>query len=234
MSDPLPPAELARRVAEFQRRLAWLDRSFRQARELEAATGTFNESLRNLAKALNPRARRKETRTRLHPYLEVAIKSRWLKRQRASGTNAPGRPPNPSEIFEICEKLKAEIKPTRGRPAGTILTYHVQALMALVQQTCGEPALAMRFKDSVYDPQMSSAGGRIVEMFFRRIDPSITTTQLANIIAQAHASGSIKGKRFQDFFPFYGGHIDVETGRPIPGPGYRLVSFEPTHPIYCY
>lgn len=234
MSGRQSPEKQDPRVTEFRRRLAYLDRSFRQARALEAETGTFNESLRNLAKALNPRARRKWVRARLHPYLELAIKSRWLKRQCAEAEGAPKRTPDPSDILAICAELKAELKLFRGRPPDSNLIYHVQALMALVQQTCGQPATSMRFKDSVYDPQMSSAGGRVIENFFRNIDPSITTTQLANIIAQTHASGAIKGKRFQDFFPFYGGGVDADTGQPVPGPGYRLVSFEPTYPIYCY
>lgn len=222
-----------RRVVEFQRRLAHIDESFRRARNFERGRPTYNEGLRILAKALNPRARRSENSVRLHPALELLIKARWLQRNAGEGGNSVDREPTPSDIWDICEELRDKLKPVRGRPADPNLTYHVRGLMALIQDTCGEPAQATRFKDSVYDPQMTSAGGRVVDLFFRNIDPAITTTALANIICQTHASGAIRGKHFRDFFPFYGGHIDRETGFPVPGPGYRLERFDPVFPIYC-
>lgn len=219
MTDAVPASEADPYVAEFQRRLSHVARSYRVAKEIERATGTYNESLTNLRKALNPWARRKEKRVRLHPYLEVIIKARWLKRNSEAGDSTNGRRPAPAEILEICEDLKRELRAVRGRPSDPILTYHVQGAMALVERMAGHPVRATKAKNSVYEPHMSSSGGRMIECFFRQLDPSITSTQLGNIIRQAHSSGAIEGKGFRDFFPFYGGQVDPEIGHPVLGPG---------------
>lgn len=192
--------------------------------------GSFNESLKILAKAVNPRAKRSDTKTRLHPAIEATVTMRWRARYNPDG--APRRP-EPSEILEICKELSEKTRPIRGRPPNTALEHHVHALMALIEEMCGIAPRAGPFINSVYGPQMRATGG-IIETFFKFVDPSVTTTTLANIVMRAHRTGAVRGKRFRDFCPFYGGSIDKETGHPLPSPGFKLESFEPGYPIYCY
>lgn len=217
-------------IAEFNRRQDHVAQSYRFARQ-HYDPQRLNESLATLVKSLNPRARRKAQRERLHPMLELLITERFRSKHRVAGEAIPI--PTPEDIYEAAKEVAALLKPKRGRPADAVLTHHVQGLMALWQQFTSSPVLAAQTKNSVYDPQMTSPGGRMIERFFEKVDPSITATALTNVVRHARATGAIEGKSFMDFFPFYGGRIDPETGMPVPGRGMKLISFEPSHPIYC-
>ncbi|WP_188699549.1 hypothetical protein [Sphingomonas prati] len=185
-----------------------------------------------MTRALSSRAKRSPRKVRLHPLLEVAVNSLWLKRLREMDSD-DGRTPTPEEMLGLCRELASKVKPFRGRPAHSVLTHHVHGLMALVQETCGSPATASRTRNSVYDPHMVSLGGQVIETVFRGIDPAISVTALVNIVLNARSLGATEGKRFRDFFPFYDSEFDAATGDLTLAPGLRLEGFELVPPIYC-
>ncbi|MEO7827535.1 MAG: hypothetical protein ABIR60_10380, partial [Allosphingosinicella sp.] len=111
--------------------------------------------------------------------------------------------------------------------------HHVEGLMALIQEACGTPVMALREKDSVYDPQLAEGASKSLQIVFSAMDPGVTIVQLVNIVRAARRKYAGKTMRFRDFFPFYGGGVDPETLAPTPGPHHRLEHFEMAEPIYC-
>lgn len=105
--------------------------------------------------------------------------------------------------------------------------------MALIEQAMGKRAGYSRYRNGHYDPHFCGTAGEIIEFVFKKIDPSLTTACLTNIVRDARRKFRGKTMRFGEFFPFYGGSIDPETGMPLPGPGYKLDRFELIAPIYC-
>ena len=225
-------ARQERAIAEYRRKLDYVNASYHRAREVEATYPSFNESLKLLAKGTNPRARRLPEPRRPHPEVELLVNETWRARQRAAGLDPDGRPPTQPEIFDICEELAATLEPQSGRPADRVLTQHVQGLMALLEGN-GSAVRAAKTRNGEYDPHMTSSGGNIIKVLFGWIDPAVTITALANIVLHARRSGETQGKSFHDYFPAYGWTVDPETGMPNPPPGQRLESFRPTPPIYC-
>ncbi|WP_347302149.1 hypothetical protein V5740_08995 [Croceibacterium sp. TMG7-5b_MA50] len=104
--------------------------------------------------------------------------------------------------------------------------------MALYRQTCGSDLRARIVKDGAYEPGFAPPIDQVLLQIFHAVDQRATLTAMANIVKDAHATGAVKGKRFEDFFPFESGSIDPETGLPVPGPGYRVEQFVPITPIY--
>ena len=238
MNGEIQPRSLASEPAEdretyliglFKRRLDYLFQNYRFAVAHSNRALGFNESLETGARVLNPRARRRPPRRRVDPVIELAINLEALKLARARDPEATG--PEPQDVRAASECVVARVHKRRGRPANQILAYHVHAAMALHHQTTGNPLSASMTRNSVYDPNLSACGEALLTAF-RQIDPRITRTTIVDIIRAGHLSGIVDGKTFEDFFPFFGGRIDPQTGFPIPGPGFRLEAFERLAPIY--
>jgi hypothetical protein len=223
----------AARLAEFKRKLWYVEVSYRFARQVEATFPSLNESLVLLAKATNPRAHRAEKARRPHPEIGLWVNRIWRARQEAARRDPDARAPTQPEIFDICVELTRKVKARRGRPADRILAHHVQGLMVLIERLSGAPVRAAKTRNGEYAPHMISSGGRIIENLFSWIDPQVTTTALADIILHARATGGITGRTFRDYFPGYDWGIDPETGMPVPAEGQRLESFRLTPQIYC-
>jgi hypothetical protein len=106
----------------------------------------------------------------------------------------------------------------QGAPTDRMLVHHVEALMALAQQTTGRPVLSRRDRNSVYDPHLADPKAQMIFEALNDIDPEVTVTKVVNIIRQARRKYAGKAMRFHDFMPAYGGKVEV---------------FVPNFPIYC-
>jgi hypothetical protein len=220
------------RLSEFKRRLAHIDASYRFWSEVFGGVPTINESLSLLKGSLQGPARRPQRkRVRLHPEVELLI-SQFATRQvrQSRGSDAAVEP---ADIEAACVKVLQLLKPIRGRPISRVLRHYVQALMQLCEWACGEAVTACRTTNGIYAPQMTSAGGRAIERFFRSIDPRITTTSLVNIVIDTRAKNELAGKRFEDFLPLYQPESLAELELPKANCGPRVKLLGIGHPIYC-
>lgn len=220
-----------RKEAEFQRRLAYVMDSYRLWSQAFGEAGTFNDSLSRLKRAVRGHRPDEAPGKRLHPLLEAAIGGRA--KAKSGSTTDPWSSPTCSEVAEACDEVANNVATQRGRPANSVLIYHVQALMLLWEWATGEPVTASRTTNSVYDPQMTSDGAKLIEHLVAVMDPTVSRTTLVNIVRSTRASDFLEGKSFRDLFPFHGGHMDEKTGLPQLGPGRSLRSFEVMPPIYC-
>lgn len=229
-AEETPHEREARLVEQFKCRLGCIFRSYRHSHEHRISVLSFNKSLEAAKQTLNPKARGKPEKKRVDPEFELLVNARAL-------ALARDRDPDASKITQndvnvAATQLIKDLRPRRGRPSDTLLVHHVHAFLALYRQTCGADVRVSMTRDSVYDPHIKSPGAAVMLKMFSDIDPAVTTTALVNIILDAQALGAIEGKKFQDFFPFHEGHVDPETGLPVPGPGYRIERFEQIAPIY--
>jgi len=217
---------------EFLRRIAYVLQSYTLFREAHGPIGTFNEDLRLLKNSLSKTAKRLPARKRIHPELELLINFHARNHARTrTGSDHPTL--TQEDIDEGARKTLETVNPRRGRPEDLGLRYHVEALMALCQETCGLPAMAQAERDNVYDPQATNLTGETVIRLARHIEPSATTTQIVGIMRAARRRYAGKPMRFLDFFPAYGGKIDSETAELTLRPGWKVEHFEASHPIYC-
>jgi hypothetical protein len=229
VSDPVRTAEIAE---EFKRRLAYVQESYRLWEAHADGNRSFNESLTRLKKALSEPAARSRRKSRLDPRLEIMINHR--------ARNLAGLPPDEllgadhvGFVQQAAMEIATSVPALKGRPASERVRFHVEALMALIQETCGMPVLALRDRDDVYDPHLPQGVSRIIPLMFSLMDPAVTETQLVNIVRQARRVYSGKRMRFRDFFPLCGGEVDQATLAPIPRPPFQLLHFEVAAPIYC-
>lgn len=220
------------KLAEYLRRMDHVVENYRFSKKHFGDSRRFNQSLRDLRKATNPKARKRDKRVRLAPELEAAI-AIGVETRRTDAVSDTYVAPSADLVGEVCENLSRALTPVRGRPDDAVLRYHVQAMMVLFEWATGNAVTASPTTNSEYLPQMTSAGARVIQFVFADLEPSLPVTTLMNIIRTTRAKRELEGKRFGDFFPFYGGSIDPETGFPIPGPGFKLEKFGLTHPIYC-
>ena len=188
--------------------------------------------LKRLKRAVNGKAPKKAKQRRLHYELELVI-SHHARKHAEERTGLADAELVEADIEAAAQIIVSTIKPRRGRPNDAILRYHVEGLMALIQEISGKPVRAARVNGDSYDPQFAEGVSTIVPTFFRGLDDSISTTTLANMVIEARGKYAGKRMRFTSFFPLYGGKIDHETGQPTAGPGYRLERFTPNVPIYC-
>lgn len=229
VTDPVRTAEIAE---EFKRRLAYVQESYRLWETHAAGNRSFNQSLVRLRKALSKPAAPNRRESRLDPRLEILINHRARKLAGLGPDEMLG-----ADHVEFVEQAALEIAQgvpaLRGRPASERVRYHVEALMALIQETCGLPVLALRDKDDVYEPHLPAGVSRIIPLMLSLMDPKVTETQLVNIVRKARRTYAGKRMRFRDFFPLYGAKVDKATLAPIPRPPFKLLHFELTAPIFC-
>lgn len=104
--------------------------------------------------------------------------------------------------------------------------------MALMQDATGLPVIAMRDKDSVYDPQLPGASGKAIRFLVDRFEPGVSDSKLSYWVRQARKKYSGKPMRFCDLFPGYGMTIGSD-GMPAGSLTHRIERFEFSAPIYC-
>ena len=219
------------RLQEFLRRAEYAQHSFRFCREVEGDHAGFNESLRMIDRGLHQPRRKRRSRKRMHPEVELVLShfARGFARER---TGEPDARPDQSDIQKACEKLLAEIKPLRGRPPDRALQHHGAGLMCLWLWLTGRDVTASTAPSSDYKPQLTSVGAKTIWELLNQVDPGVTKTAVVNIIIEARAEGTLEGKEFRDWFPLYGAKLDSETGSPQLGMCLKLESFELSYPIY--
>jgi hypothetical protein len=226
------PARVAELNEEYLRRLNYIARHFLAVRGHFGDVLEFNRSLKRLQRAVNGEAPQSAEQRRLHYELEMII-SHHARKLANERTGHADTALIPADIEAAAQIVVSTIRPRRGRPKDAILRYHVEGLMALIQQMSGMPVMATREKDDDYVPHFPDGISTIVPTFFQALDDSISTTTLANFVIGARTKYAGTQMRFMSFFPLYGGTINHESGQPFAGPGYRIGQFEPNVPIYC-
>ena len=132
---------------------------------------------------------------------------------------------------QAAREVATNLSAIRGRPSADRVRHHVEGLMALIQETCGKPVLAIRDRDEV--SRVAEGASRIIPLIFSRMDPAVPETQLFNIIRNGRRAYAGKAMGFADFFPLYGAGVEEATLAPVPQPPYRIQGFEIAAPIYC-
>jgi len=192
-------------LGEFQRRLAYIAESYRLWSKVIGHGPSINESLAR-AKRSVARSSSGSEDVRLNLEFEAALE--MIARAEAEKSK-PTEHLTPEDIADAREKLIRSAKPIKGRPKSRVLRYHVQALMLLCEWATGVPVTASPTTGTAYKPQMTSVGARVTEAIFKAIDRSITTTTLMNIVRTTRQRRELHGKRFEDFFPFYGAKVTL-------------------------
>jgi hypothetical protein len=211
------PERITRIQQEFRRRLIHTLRSFSVARTIERDYGTIEASLVRLREALARRRPVKRQGLRLHPEVEMALsyKARQFADERTKAADAKVEQ---RDVQKAALWVTNALTVKQGAPTDRMLVHHVEALMALAQQTTGRPVLSRRDRNSVYDPHLADPKAQMIFEALNDIDPDVTVTKVVNIIRQARRKYAGKAMRFSDFMPAYGGEVEA---------------FVPNFPIYC-
>ena len=105
--------------------------------------------------------------------------------------------------------------------------------MVLIQQYLGRPIVPHRSKCSVYRSYFDGAGGQILEQFFAKVDPSVTTTTLVNQARKARRKLKGKPLDFDRQFPFMRSKIDWDKGTIVISGQEHRVELHQAAPCYC-
>lgn len=224
MPSGLTP-EQVERLDELSRRVNHVMAYFANARKGERSFLGFNESIRFLRDAVRGKLPTDGVRRRIHPLIEIGISLRLEKRGVRTGASA-------DDIGAVLPEVAEAFAVKRGRPADTTLSYAVQGLMVAWKWATGADC-KVRLKENAtdYRPRSLSRGADLIVHLIQEAEPRTSASTILRFIFESR--NAIKGKSFMDYFPFYGGKIDPQTGAPIPGPGLKLEAFIPAHPIYC-
>ncbi len=216
-------------VAEMKARWGYIYGSYAQVIAQLDLCLSFNESLSRIERALNGKPV-KEPRRRLHYEIELVLDHLAQQNAQARGAS-PGEALIELDIEAGARELLVRLKPRRGRPADVALRYHVEALMAVVQEALGMPAMAQLDRNGVYAPQATNTAGECVVQLAQKMQHGATTTQIVGIMKKARRRFANKPMRFLDLFPTYRARVDPETGGVIARPGVTIeVAWAP--PIY--
>lgn len=226
------PERVAKGVAELRRRLTYLEQSYSLEKQLGLDMKGFNESLSRLKRAVARPRKIDVPETRLNPWLELAIN---IQARKLAGLapDAPLLADHDCFVQQAARVVAERATALRGNPGDRLLRRYVEGLMALYQEFTGTPVVAMRHKDSVYDPQIPGTAGRVIRLIVDLLEPGISETRLVHWICAARRKYAGKPMRFRDLFPGYGAIVDESTGLPtLPAP-YRLELRAISQPISC-
>lgn len=211
-------------AAEFQARLNYILASFAVWRKAMMKRRTYNETVHDLRRSVQPRAKR-APRQRINLEVETLINVRLRER----GLIAPAG----EDVRAVTRELTEELKPLRGRPADDLLRVHVQGVMVLMHEMGGLQLTSTRTSNGRYVGRLDGIGGAAIVRCFQKIDRSIMSTTLANIVRTTNEKQELKGKTFASMFPAYGARADPNGGLPILPGNLRLQSLDLNLPIYC-
>jgi hypothetical protein len=195
VTDPVRTAAV---VAEFQRKLAYVEQSYGLWEAHDVDHRSFNCFFARLKRAVTDSSRRIGRKTRLDPRLEILISHRARELAGIGPDDRLGAD-HVDFVDRAVREVATNISAVRGRPAGERVRHHVEGLMALIQETCGKPVLAIRDKEEV--PRLAEGVSQMILLAFKRMDPGVTETQLFNIVRKARRVYAGKPMRFRDFFP---------------------------------
>jgi hypothetical protein len=226
------PERVAKRVAELRRCLTYLEQSYSLEKQLGLDMKGFNESLSRLKRAVARPRKIDVPETRLNPWLELAINIR-ARELVGLEPDAPLLADHNCFVQQAARQVAAGATALRGNPGDRLLRRYVEGLVALYQEFTGTPVIAMRHKDSVYEPQIPGTAGRVIRLIVDLLEPGISETKLVNWICAARRKYAGKPMRFRDLFPGYGATFNGDTGLPsLPAP-YRLELQTISQPISC-
>ncbi len=225
------PARLEVLTDEFKRRLAIIDANYRSVVQTVGDDKDFNASLARLKRSLARKRPAKVRGERAHPEIEMIIVKHALDHAAERAGTSSAQITQQDAQFGACKAAEL-LQARRGRSSNGLLRYHVEALMALLQETTGAPVQLTLVKDNVYDPQAVNMSGQVLIRFFQDIDPTIEVTTLASIVKGARRKYAGKPMRFADFFPVDGTSGSLPDGTAKLAPGYEVVLTLPFAPIY--
>ena len=226
------PERVAKRVAELRRRLTYLEQSYSLEKRLGLDMKGFNTSLSRLKQAVTRPRNIHLLETRLNPWLELAINVR-ARELAGLAPDAPLLADHNCVVQQAARQVAERATALRGNPGDRLLRRYVEGLMALYQEFTGTPVVAMRHKDSVYEPQIPGTAGKMMRLIVDLLEPGISETKLVNWICAARRKYAGKPMRFRDLFPGYGATMNEDTGLPtLPAP-YRLELQAISQPISC-
>jgi hypothetical protein len=201
------PARVDAIKESFKRRLIYTTRSFRTARFLDKTYGTVPASLVRLREAIARKRRTKRTGSQLHPEVEgaICVIARQYAAQRLGRSDAEVEQ---CDVQRAALFLARTVNVKQGPPEDRYLRLHVEALMALVQETTGTAVMAQRDRNSMYDPYLADAKARMIFEVLHDVDPQVTEIKVGNIIRQARRKYAGKPMRFDDILPGYSAQIE--------------------------
>lgn len=228
VTDPVRHAEL---VAEFQHKRDYVMRSYiRSKGPFEDFLKRYNHDLAKLRKAMKTGDSAMPRRSRLHPFLEIAINGQAIEFARErTGAHKPDL--ECCDIELAAQHVARHAKSFRGRPKDPNLVRHVRGLMALIQQYLGRPVYGAKERNSVYDPHLNGAAAHMLQML-NDWGARLTATQLQTLLENARTDYAGKWMRFEEFFPLYGGDGSILAAGQRLADGRLVESFTMCRPIF--
>lgn len=225
------PAKGAGRVAEFRKRLNYLDDSYRFEMDARLGCNDFNRSLARLRKSAGRPRNPAVAETRLHPGIELLINQ---KAKELAGLEPAEslRAEHAMFVKQAGEHVAKHVKAKRGAPGREALRQYVEGVMVALQEAAGKPVVPKRDTNSVYDPKVPGVFGRSLRILVDHIQPGVSDRTLYTWTSDMRKRHAGKSMRFQDLYPGYGMTID-QDGAPVMKPPFRLEAFIVTQPIYC-
>jgi hypothetical protein len=162
--------------------------------------------------------------------LAVSVNARRLARERTGGGDAAVEG---EDIRRASIHVGGCLMPIGHRPPARNLIYHVEGLMALIQDSTGRPVVPQRYRNSIYDPHFRPGVSEIVEMVFRELEPSATSSQLVTIAERARKKWAARKSMFEDYFPGYGLSARPD-GSLASGCGLGIERIERSIPTYFH
>ena len=182
-------------INEFKHRLDYLMNSYRLCRVMDDYSCTDGYNPQELSSIANGALHRWSFGKRPNPAQRVTQDVNFVSDLMRDGIS--------SEELSAAEALIASIEFSQTRPQPATLAPFVHGFMLIWYEMTGERIKTTRYTNSLYTPHRSTHGGRALAAVFKSVDPSITTTQLGNIVRQAWRSCVLDGMRFGDLFPRY-------------------------------
>lgn len=226
VTDPAREQEI---VTEFQRRLRYVQHSFCVGQKIMGNKKQLNDAIKRLKDGIGGTSD-SDTLARIPPLVEMVI-SYHARRIAAERTGSDDAEVMGEDIKRASRIAADKLEPISHRPTADVLRHHVEGLMALLQETSGKPVLVGKTRNSVEDSHFKSGVSELIPKVFRELDPTISVTQLVNIILAARRKYAGKPMRFIDFFPGYGATM-AEDGSLLIGGGRLVAEVFPNLPTY--
>ena len=227
VTDPAREAEL---IAEFRRRVAYIEQSYRVGKLFYSTTPDLNHAIRAL-KSARERSCTGNYR-RLPPMLEFAVSenARRFAEERSGRADASVEG---EDIKRASRRVAECLTPISHRPRGDNLRHHVRGMMALIQDFSGRPVVPRRYRNSEYDPHFMPGVSQVVPIVFQHLEPSATIIQLVDIAEAARKEWAGLRPHFREFCPAYGLHIAAELSL-MSKSGEIVAHLKPNIPTYFH
>lgn len=226
----IDPARVDAITDEFQKKLAFVEASYRSTIKAVGSDLDFNRSLTRLNRSLDRKRPSKRRGDRAHPEIEMVILKHAMDNA-ASRTGKTGAAITQEDANFGARKAGELLRPRR-RPSHRILRHYVRGLMALIQDLTGRPVLLTHNKDCLYDPQAVNTGGCTLLVLAQQLDPTASVSTIATIVKQARREYAGKAMQFSDFFPTYGHEMIAPQPMDGLGKNHQVVTVLPFCPIY--